>query len=158
MTDDAFLSPLLAIDVGFLDHNGHVNMAYHLVLADRALDLAFDPIKGDEYLERGMTTFAVETHVRYLREINMGDVVRGRVRWIACDAKRAHWIVELVLAPDGEVATTVEGVSLSIDIASRRAAPFPADVFGRLQETTSRHAPPSGSLEWIGRRVSMNRT
>lgn len=158
MTEAAFLSPPLEIEPAFLDHNGHVNMAYHLVLADRALDFAFEPIKGDDYLgTRGMTTFAAEMHVRYLGEINMHDEIRGRVRWIACDAKRAHWTVELLRSPDDKVATTVEGVSLSIDLTSRRVEPFPDDVHGRLTETVRRHAPAGAGLDWIGRHVSMSR-
>jgi acyl-CoA thioester hydrolase len=159
LTGSPYLSPPLEIERAFLDHNGHVNMAYHLVLADRALDLAFQPIKGEDYVEqRGMTTFAVELHVRYRREIAFGDEIRGRVRWLACDDKRIHWSVELVRGTDHEVATTVEGLSLSISLAIRAAAPFPADIGARFAEGVARDAPAAAALDWIGRRVAMSKT
>ncbi len=158
MPDAAFLTPPLEIDEGFLDYNGHVNMAFHLVLADRALDLAFAEIKGDRYLEgRGMTTFAAEMHVRYLREIHMGDEIRGRVRWAASDAKRARWAIELVRGPAYDVTTTVEGVSLSVRIDTRKVSPFPNDVVEKLALAVSRDAGGVSGLKWLGRSVALAR-
>ncbi|GLK67965.1 acyl-CoA thioesterase [Hansschlegelia plantiphila] len=155
---DAFVSPPLAIEQAFLDHNGHVNMAYHLVLVDRALDLAFEPLKGPNYLAgRGMTTFAGEVHVRYLREVNAEDEVRGRVILVESDAKRALWAVEIIRASDGAVVTTAEGVSLSVSAESRRVAPFPDDVRARIEAVVARDAEAAAGLDWLGRRVSMRR-
>ena len=158
MTDAPYLSPPLEIESRFLDHNGHVNMAYHLVLVDEALELALAPIKGDGYVEgRGMTTFAAEMHVRYLCEINMGDEIRGRVRFVAADAKRTHWVVELLRTADGVVTTTAEGVSLSVDVASRKVAPFPADVAERLNAAVQHDADGAAGLDWLGRHVAMKK-
>lgn len=158
MTDAAYLTPPLEIEERFLDYNGHVNMAYQLVLADRALDFAFAEIKGGAYLdERGMTTFAAEMHVRYLCEIRMGDEIRGRVRFTASDAKRAIWAIELVRGPELEVTTTVEGVSLSVELASRKVKPFPGDVAAKLADAVALHAPGVAKLRWLGRRVAMSK-
>ena len=158
MTDAPYLSPPLEIESRFLDHNDHVNMAYHLVLADTALDHAFSAIKGRDYVEaRGMTTFAAEMHVRYLCEMYMGDEIRGRVRFAAADEKRAHWVVELVRTSDGSVVTTVEGVTLSIDVASRKVRPFPEDVHERLMASVGRDAAGAAALGWVGRRVAMSK-
>ncbi|MDR4305561.1 thioesterase family protein [Chelatococcus sambhunathii] len=158
MTDAAFLSPPLEIEERFLDYNGHVNMAYHLVLADRALDLAFEEIKGGAYLdERGLTTFAAEMHVRYLREINLGDEVRGRVRFVDSDAKRALWAIELVRGDEREVTTTVEGVSLSVDLATRKVTPFPDDIASKLAAAVRNGAEEVARLDWLGRRVAMSK-
>lgn len=158
MTDAPYLSPPLEIESRFLDHNGHVNMAYHLVLVDRALELALDPIKGEGYVERrGMTTFTAEAHVRYLREINLADEIRGRVLFVAVDAKRIHWVVELVRGADGAVATTVEGVALSIELASRKVEPFPSDVLDQLAAAVRRDAPEVAGFDWLGRHVAMKK-
>ncbi len=158
MTDAAYLSPPLEIEERFLDYNGHVNMAYHLVLADAALDLAFAEIKGGAYLdERGLTTFAAEMHVRYLKEINFGDEVRGRVRWIGADAKRVLWAVELVRGDAREVTTTVEGVSLSVDLATRKVTPFPDDIAEKLAAAVAAGAEAASALRWLGRRVAMSK-
>ncbi|RXF72040.1 thioesterase family protein [Hansschlegelia zhihuaiae] len=156
MSDAPFLSPPLEIERRFIDHNGHVNMAYHLVLADTALDLAFCEIKGEDYVaRRGMTTFAAEMHVRYLREMSAHDEIRGRVRWIAADEKRAHWAVELVRGSDGAVVTTVEGVSLSVSVETRRVAPYPEDIAGRLAAAARADEAGARDLGWLGRRVTM---
>lgn len=156
---EPFLSPPLEIEPSFLDYNGHVNMAYHLVLADRALDLAFGALKGGgDYLdERGMTTFAAEVHVRYLSEMDIGDEIRGRVRFAAADSKRALWVIELVRGSEGHLVTTVEGVSLSVSLATRRVASFPRDVQQRLAEAVARDAPEIARLGWLGRSVGMTR-
>lgn len=159
MTDPAFLTPPLAIEPGFLDHNGHVNMAYHLVLADRTLDLAFADFGAgpDDGRERGFTTFTGEAHVRYLREINAGDAILGRVLIVDGDAKRVLWAVELTRPADGAVTTTVEGVSLAVSPATRRVAAFPDDVQARIAAAVERCAQAAAELAWLGRRVGMGR-
>lgn len=159
MTDLAFVTPPLAIEPAFLDHNGHVNMAYHLVLADQALDLAFAAFGAgpDDGPARGFSTFAGELHVRYLSEMNAGDVIEGRVMIVDADAKRALWAVELVRRPGGEVVTTVEGVSLAVSVETRKVARFPDDVQGRITSAVERARPAVAALAWLGRRVGMRR-
>lgn len=157
MNDAAFVSPPLLIEPAFLDFNGHVNMAYHLVLADRALQMAFDPIKGDGYLEtRGMTTFAGDVHLRYVREMRLGDEIRGRVMLVESDAKRVIWAVELSRG-DGDVISTVEGNALSVSVETRKVTPWPDDVRSRIEAVVARNAEAVSKLEWLGRRVSMSR-
>ncbi|GLK79946.1 acyl-CoA thioesterase [Methylopila turkensis] len=158
MTDPAFVTPPLAIETSYLDHNGHVNMAYHLVLADTALDLAFSAFKaGPEFGQRGLTTFAGEMHVRYLAEMNFGDEIVGRVILIESDAKRARWAVELVRRPDETVVTTVEGVSLVVSLETRRVAQWPDDVRALIEATVERCRPAAAELDWLGRSVGMRR-
>lgn len=159
MTDPAFVTPPLAIEPSFLDHNGHVNMAYHLVLADRALDMAFSRFKAgpDFGAERGLTTFAGEMHVRYLLEMNERDVIVGRVLLVEADAKRVRWAVELVRRPDGAVVTTVEGVSLAISVATRKVSPFPDDIQTLIAATVERCRSEVAKLDWLGRKVGMRR-
>lgn len=158
MDDPAFVSPPLAIKPEFLDHNGHVNMAYHLVLADEALDLRFQQLKGADYVEgRGMTTFAAEVHVRYLREMTIRDDIRGRVFWVESDAKRTRWAVELFRASDGVVVTTVEGVSMSVSVETRKVTPYPEDVSSRLEAAVSGDGRSVNELDWLGRSVAMKK-
>jgi acyl-CoA thioester hydrolase len=156
MTDPAFVSRPLAIEPSFLDHNGHVNMAYHLVMADRALDEAFAAfgVDGSYVATRGMTTFAGELHVRYLREIHAADRIVGRVLLTGGDEKRIVWAVELIREPGGETVTTVEGVSLSVDATSRRVAPFPPDILENARRVMAGHEQATRP-DWLGRHVGM---
>lgn len=159
MTDAAFITEPLPIERSYLDHNGHVNMAFHLVLVDQALDLSFAAFGVDpDYVKTlGLSTFAGEMHVRYLNEINFGDVIRGRVVFLEADAKRVRWAVELRREADGAVTTTVEGVSLSVSLATRRVAPFPDAVRPAIEAMIERHRGEAAQLDWLGRHVGMRR-
>lgn len=159
MTDAAFVTDPLPVERSYLDHNGHVNMAYHLVLVDQALDLAFAAFGVDgAYVEDlGLSTFAGEMHVRYLNEINFGDVIRGRVVFLEADAKRVRWSVELARESDGAVTTTVEGVTLSVSLATRRVTPFPDTVQLAIAALIESHETAAAKLDWLGRRVGMRR-
>lgn len=157
---EVYVTPPLEIEPSFLDRNGHVNMAYHVVLADRALDIAFEArgIKDDSYPKaRGMTTFAAELHTRYLAEINAGDDIRGRVRFADADGKRVLWVVELIRGADGETVTTVEGVSLSVSVETRRVAYFPDDIQEKLAAAVADDAEAVSGFDWLGRSVGMKK-
>lgn len=160
MADGPFVTPPLAIERSFIDHNEHVNMAYHLVLADQAVELAlagFRQDSGYDAPDAPFTTFAGETHIRYLREMNFGDAIVGRVLLVEADAKRVRWAVELRRLPADEVVTTVEGVTLSISRATRRVAPFPEDTRARIAAAVEACGPEVAALDWLGRSVGMKR-
>ena len=70
-----FVSSLMRVEPGWIDYNGHLNMAYYNVLFDRAVDEAFELIGcGLDYVKtRKQSCFTAEVHVRYLRELHAGD-------------------------------------------------------------------------------------
>ena len=73
-----FVSSVMQVEPGWIDYNGHLNMAYYNVLFDRAVDEAYELIGcGLAYLQEAKhSTFTAEAHVRYLRELHAGDPVR----------------------------------------------------------------------------------
>src|SRR5207245_11640657 len=73
-----FVSSLMRVEPGWIDYNGHLNMAYYNVLFDRAVAEAFELIGcGLDYVEtRKHSCFPPEVHVRYLRELHAGHPVR----------------------------------------------------------------------------------
>jgi len=76
-----FVSSPMRVEPGWIDYNGHLNMAYYNVLFDRAVDEAFELIGcGLDYVKtRKLSCFTAEVHVRYLRELHAGRVPeRGR--------------------------------------------------------------------------------
>src|SRR5262249_11830482 len=81
-----FVSSLMRVEPGWIDYNGHLNMAYYNVLFDRAVDEALELIGcGLDYVEtRKQSCFTAEVHVRYLRELRRrpraGDVPAHRLR------------------------------------------------------------------------------
>ncbi|MCC6776067.1 MAG: thioesterase family protein [Hyphomicrobiales bacterium] len=151
-----FVSSLMQVEPAWIDYNGHLNMAYYNVLFDRAVDEVFEAIGcGLEYVQtRQHSCFTAEVHVRYLRELNAGDPVQVSLLLIDFDQKRLHYFEELRHAREGWLSATSENMSLHVDTAAKRTAPFPADVMERLAHMKVSHdrlPRPDG----IGRRVAM---
>ncbi|WP_244425565.1 thioesterase family protein [Bradyrhizobium sp. STM 3843] len=151
-----FLSSVMQIEPQWIDYNGHLNMAYYNVMFDRAIDQLWAALGiGPAYMkERQGSTFTAECHVRYLREIHLGDPVQISVWLIAADEKRLHTFEELRHATDGWLSATSENMSVHIDMTKRKVAPFPDDIQAHIQQMVREHAQlqhPYG----LGRSISM---
>ncbi|MGO3928894.1 thioesterase family protein [Rhodopseudomonas pseudopalustris] len=146
----------MQIEPGWIDYNGHLNMAYYNVLFDRAVDQLWLELGiGADYLsERGGSTFTAECHVRYLREIHLGDPVKIAVYIVAADDKRIHTFEELRHAEDGWLSATSENMSMHVDMGSRKVAPFPPDIRARIERVAEAHRA-SPRPEGIGRHIAM---
>ena len=141
----------------WIDANGHLNMGYYVVAFDLATDAWLDHI-GLTPAERdrsGATTFTLESHVNYLREVKEADPLRFTTRLLAYDAKRIHYFHEMHHATGGFLAATNELMSLHVSLATRRAAPMAEDVLARLAEVLSEHETlPMPSQ--VGRRIGLD--
>jgi acyl-CoA thioester hydrolase len=146
----------MQIDPQWIDYNGHLNMAYYNVIFDRSLDHLFDAIGiGVNYLkERNCSTMTAECHVRYIREVHLGDPLQVTVQIIAADEKRIHYFEELRHATEGWLSATSENMTLHIDMNVRKVAPFPTDIAERLQAITKVHAAVPHPAD-VGRRIAM---
>jgi acyl-CoA thioester hydrolase len=142
----------------WIDSNGHMNLAYYIVVFDQALDGAFDALDiGTAYRRRtGNSSFAAETHTLYRREVREGDTVRVTSRILAVDAKRLHLFQEMIHADSGEVSATHEQMCLHMDMRARRVAPWPAD---RREALCAAVRAQAGLPvpEAVGRRITMPR-
>ena len=76
----------------WIDYNGHMNVAYHVLAFDHACDAFLDYVGLDEtYRTRtGGTTFAAECHITYLRELDAGAPLRFATQLFDYDEKRFH--------------------------------------------------------------------
>jgi acyl-CoA thioester hydrolase len=151
-----FLSSVMQIEPQWIDYNGHLNMAYYNVMMDRAIDELWLQLGiGPTYMkERHGSTFTGECHVRYLREIHFGDPVQISVWVLAADEKRLHTFEELRHATEGWLSATSENITLHIDMAARKVAPFPADIRARIAAVVGTHAAVPRP-EGIGRKIEM---
>lgn len=138
---EVFVSGLMEIEPEWIDYNGHLNMAFYSVLFDRGVDQVWETFGlGPEYMAaRGMTTYAAEFHIRYLRELKLGDRVRATFQVLDHDAKRIHSWQDLV-HEDGWIAASGENLHLSIDQAGPKVAAFPEDVLNRIAALAEAHA------------------
>ena len=137
---DVFLSPPMAIEPDWIDYNGHLNMAFYNVLFDRGVDAVWQRLGlGPDYSEaRGMTTYIAEFHLRYLRELQLGDKVRVSYQLLDHDEKLMHFYQELIHT-DGWISASGEGLMLHIDQSGPRVAPMPPDILARVEALRAEH-------------------
>lgn len=148
----------IAIEPEWIDYNGHTNMAYYVVMFDRATDVLFDALGiGQSYLrDTGHSMYALESHITYARETKVGDRLRITARLIDADTKRIHFFLRMATEEDDIQIATFEMVVLHVATANPRAAPFPAARQDRLDAMLAQHRilplPPE-----IGRKVGLKR-
>ena len=136
-----FESRMREVEKDWIDYNGHLNMAYYLVLFDRSVDDLFSALGiGAQYAAtRRLTTYSVELHVCYVRELHLGDKVRCNARILDFDEKSFR-IYQEMRHEDGWLAATAETLSLHIDMNGPKATPFPPDILARIGAIHARHA------------------
>ena len=124
---------------GWIDYNGHMNLAYYVLVFDHATDALQDIVGLDAaYREAiGGSVFVVEAHLSYDNEVMLGEEMRIRTRVMDVDAKRLHLFHEMYAGDDdngeGRLAATSELMALHVDLKTRRTAPFPETVFSTLE-------------------------
>lgn len=112
----------------WLDELGHVNFLVYQRIADKGAEAFWvDMWGGRNSAERdGAEYIILETHVRYLSELRLGDAVTIDTVLLACDDKRYQLLHRL---KSGErLACLVETVNMAFDPNTRRTMVFPDDV------------------------------
>ena len=125
----------------WIDSNRHMNMGYYVVVFDLATDAWLDWVGLDAAHREAekATTFCLEAHVTYHREVREGDPLRFTTRLLDFDAKRIHYIHEMYHADAGYLAATNELMSLHVSEQTRRGAPMAADIVERLRRIRAVH-------------------
>ena len=144
-TNQAHAAPLAlhleSVDPAWIDHNGHMNLAYYMLAFDHATDAFFDYIGlGVSYLEgNNCSTFALEAQMTYDRELVAGDPMRFETQLLDHDAKRLHYMHFMYHDREGYLASTNELISVHVDMTQRRSSPMPQSVIERLDQVASSH-------------------
>jgi betainyl-CoA thioesterase len=125
----------------WLDYNGHMHDAsYGIVLSEANEELfAALGLSADYRASTGASLYTVESHIRYLAEISLGQTLRATTVVMAADAKKMRLYTEL-LREDGQVAATGEFQYLHVDSALGATTPMPTDRHIRAQEMVAAHA------------------
>ena len=141
----------------WIDHNQHMNMGYYLVVFDLATDafLAWAGLDAAHRAAHDVTTFCLEAHVTYHREVRGGDPLRFTTLLLGHDGKRIHYIHAMYHATEHYLAATNDLMSLHVSRRTRRAAPMARDVLARLARIQTAHdalpRPPQ-----VGRRLGLD--
>jgi acyl-CoA thioester hydrolase len=140
----------------WIDSNGHMNLAYYVVVFDLATDALYGALDiGDAYrAASGNSCFTAETHTLYEREVHLGDKLLVRGWLLGADTKRLHYFHEMFHLDSGERSAAQELMALHIDMGIRRVAPYPPAKYAALQDAVKAFAPatpPKGA----GRRIAL---
>lgn len=120
----------------WIDYNGHMNVSYYTM----AFDIAFDELLEDHlgvglsFVNRSrLGPMSLQMQTCYLGELVEDEAFHVEVLMLDCDAKRLHFFGEMIAERDGSVAATYEGISMCVDLDTRRSSPYPEWAQARMQ-------------------------
>ena len=111
------------------DYNGHLNVAYYVLIFDMAADIMLDNFNmgGVSAKKDKRTTFVAEMHTIYNQEIRLGAEVETQLTYIDYDKKRIHYRLSMFHKEKKYLAATNEVLSLYVDLDQRKVIEFDAD-------------------------------
>ena len=141
MWDSPIIAPDQSLETGWIDYNGHLNMAYYSVLFDRGVDHVYDLLGiGADYVRtQAGSCFTMEVHINYLNELTLEDPVAVSFHLVDFDAKRLHFFQTMTNRSTGDPAATSEQLAMHVDMNSRRSAPFPGPILERIADLHATH-------------------
>jgi acyl-CoA thioester hydrolase len=136
-----FVSSLMRVEPEWIDYNGHMNVAYYVVLFDRCVDEFFSLLDiGPDYVEReNSSSFTVEGHITYQRELALDAPVKVNLQIVDFDEKRIHLYLEMYHSDEDFLSATWEQLTLHVDMAAKCASVFPTDVLEKIDKMYQAH-------------------
>jgi acyl-CoA thioester hydrolase len=141
----------------WIDYNGHMNVAYYVLIFDHATDAALDGLGlGELYRKQsGCSVFVGEMHVNYRQEITEGDDATVATRLLATDERRLVLFHEMSCARFATPVAGNEVLCVHVDLATRRPVPWPAGAVETLSRALAGQARlPAPKL--AGRSISLS--
>src|SRR5210317_543460 len=104
------------------DYNGHMNLAFYIHLFDQGWDVLLDKFQmgGDSAKMEKRSTFAVESHTKYIKEVRQGDEVDINLLFLDHDLKRMIYQLEIYSKTGNYRAATTEVCSIYVNLETRR--------------------------------------
>jgi acyl-CoA thioester hydrolase len=138
----------------WIDINNHMNVAFYVLAFDQGVDALWAEfgITEDHIQEMNSSTFAVESHVVYRRELTLDEPYIVTAQILAFDEKRIHQFQRLYHGEEHYLAATAEWMNLHVDLNTRRVAPWPATILDDIRKV----AAAQGDWAWpkdAGRRM-----
>jgi len=123
----------------WIDINGHMNVAWYTLAFDQGVDALWGRFGiTDEHIEEmNSSTFAVESHVVYRRELRLDAPFIVTAQILAIDDKRMHQFQRLYHAEQKYLAATAEWMNLHVDMSERRVAAWPDHILEEIEKVFS---------------------
>jgi len=114
----------------WIDINNHMNVAYYVLAFDQGVDNLWARFGlTDEYINtHDCSTFAVESHIIWVREISEAEPYFVTSQILAFDEKRIHQFMRMYHAEKNYLVATAEWMNLHVDLDVRRVAPWPDEI------------------------------
>lgn len=142
----------------WIDHNGHMNVAFFVLAFDVATDSVYETWGlGEHYPENsGCSVFTLGMDVDYHAELFEDDRITVTTQLLDWDQKRIHYYHRLINDATGKLTAVNECLAMNVDLGTRRATAFPEEVQAKLRAAFAAQ----GDLEKpekSGRRLSIRR-
>jgi acyl-CoA thioester hydrolase len=126
----------------WIDHNGHMNVAFYLMAFDESISDLFNylDLTRDYRKQNQIATYCGDFHIRYIRELFEGAPLRIINQVVGCDEKRIHLCQSMYHGVDGYLAAQSEIMYLHISLQTKRVSPMGADLFNRVEAMRDAHA------------------
>ena len=108
------------------DYNNHLNMAYYVLIFDKAWEVMLEQFQMGEKSAKTKkkSTMVVETHTTYNNEVKEGDEVEIVLTYFDHDSKRLHFRLEMIEKKSKILSATIDMLSLYIDLNERKVSEF----------------------------------
>jgi acyl-CoA thioester hydrolase len=104
------------------DYNGHMNLAFYIHLFDQGWEVLLEKFDmgGESAKTQKRSTFAVESHTKYIQEVKEGDEVDINLLFLDHDSKRLIYQLEIFNKVNNYRAATTEVSSLYVNLDIRK--------------------------------------
>ena len=108
------------------DYNEHMNMAYYVLIFDKAWEIILEKFMMGEHSAKATkkSTMVVETHTTDNQEAKQGDEVDIVLTHFDHDKKRLHFKMEMYEKTKKTLSATIEMLALYIDLNQKKVAEF----------------------------------
>ena len=123
------------------DYNEHMNMAYYVLVFDKAWEIILEKFKMGEHSAKTTkkSTMVVETHTTYNNEVKQGEEVDIFLTYFDHDKKRLHFKMEMYEKTKKTLSATIEMLSLYIDLNQRKVSEFEEEKTKIMDEFISKN-------------------
>jgi len=108
------------------DYNGHMNLAFYILVFDKGAEKILSKFKMGEQSAKTTkkSTMAVESHTTYNNEVKEDEEVDVYLSYFDHDKKRLQYKLEMYEKNKNILSATTEVLSLYIDLNIRKVTEF----------------------------------
>jgi acyl-CoA thioester hydrolase len=133
-------APLLVaevpVDPAWINASGHMNAGQYIAVFEQAFHGFID---STGRASADCAPFLMEMHTCYIAEAARGDGLVLHVQVLGATSVRLHLLLTMTRRGRGDLIATTELDVLSIDLATRKPGPWPAQRHERLTELANAH-------------------